>query len=247
MGTFFDAFRFMVDHLGLLGNGALRTFVLSAAAMGVSMAVALPLGLWLGHLHRGSLVAINLSNVGRALPSLAVISINLALLGLGFLNVMVALVIVAIPSLLTNAYVAVDGVDREAVAAARGMGMRPWQVFSRVEFPLAVPLLFAGARTASIYVVGTATLASIAGGGGLGDIIFNQASYGLPGVVAAAIWVAAMALAVDLGLGAVQRLLTPRGLRAEPDAPVVGPPAAGTSGASPAGERLEPAATAVAR
>jgi osmoprotectant transport system permease protein len=187
----------------------------------------------LGHLHRGSFVAINLANVGRALPSLAVIAIGLAVLGLGFLNVLVALVVLAAPPMLTNAYVAVDGVDPEAVEAARGMGMGRWELFSRVELPLALPLLFAGLRTAAVYVVATATLASIAGGGGLGDIIFNQASYGLAGVVAAAIWVAGLAVAVDVLLGLGQRRLTPRALRTRTSVPVLGPPSAGMPPARP--------------
>jgi osmoprotectant transport system permease protein len=213
MQTFVDALRFMADNPGLLGGDTLDLLALSGAAIGVSLAVALPLGMWLGHLHRGSFLAINVANVGRALPSLAVIAIGLAVLGLGFLNVLVALVVLAVPPMLTNAYVAVDQVDPDAVQAARGMGMRSRQVFARVELPLAVPLLFAGLRTASVYVVATATLASIAGGGGLGDVIFNQASYGLAGVVAAAMLVALLALAVDLLLGLAQRGLTPRALR----------------------------------
>src|SRR5213592_4313686 len=126
---------------------------------------------------------------------------------------MVALVVLAVPPILTNAYLAVDQVDRDTVLAAEGMGMRPRQVFARVELPNSLPLLFAGIRTAAVYVVATATLAAIAGGGGLGDIIVNQASYRFPGVIAAAIWVAALALAVDLALGLAQRLATPRGVR----------------------------------
>ena len=113
-----------------------------------------------------------------------------------------------------------------SLEAARGMGMRPRQVFASVEFPLALPLLFAGIRTASVYVVATATLAAIAGGGGLGEIIVDQASYKLSGVLAASIWVAALALLVDVALGGVQWLLTPRGLRRK--APVVGATERGT-------------------
>ena len=97
--------------------------------------MALPLGAWLGHLHRGSFVAINLSNVGRALPSLAVIAIGLAFLGIGFANVTLALVVLAVPPILTNAYVAVDGVEPDAVDAARGMGMTRRQILWRVELP----------------------------------------------------------------------------------------------------------------
>src|SRR5205807_982090 len=153
----------------------------------------------------------------------------------GFTNVMVALVVLAVPPMLTNAYVAVDGVDPDAVEAARGMGMRPSQVLLRVELPLALPLVFAGIRTAAVFVVSTATLAAIAGGGGLGDIIVNQASYRLEGVIAGAIWVAALALLVDLAFGLLQYAITPRGLRR----------AAVTSGARPPDEgAAAPAVTA---
>src|SRR5947209_2410667 len=173
----------MADHLDLLWHKLVEHLALSGAAIGVSLAIAVPLGMWLGHLRRGSFLAINVANIGRALPSLALISIGLAVLGIGFLNVMVALVVLAVPPILTNAYTSVAEVDREAVSAAQGMGMRPRQLFRAVELPLALPLLFAGIRTASVYVVATATLAAIAGGGGLGEIIVNQASYQLSGVL----------------------------------------------------------------
>jgi osmoprotectant transport system permease protein len=178
---------------------------------------------WLGHLHRGSFLAINVSNVGRALPSLAVISIGLGLLGVGFLNVMVALVILAAPVMLTNAYVAVTQVDRDAVRAARGMGMRSLQTLLRVELPLALPLMFAGIRTAAVYVVATAPLAALAGGGGLGDIIVNQPTYGAEGVVAGSIAIAALAFATDGAFALLQRAVTPRGLRGRREEQVVGP------------------------
>jgi osmoprotectant transport system permease protein len=188
---------------------------ISVVSVGIAMALALPIGLWLGHLHRGSFLAVNVSNIGRALPSLAVLAIGLSFLGIGKLNVVVALVILAVPPILTNAYVAVDEVDTDAVEAARGMGMRPRELFAKVELPLAVPLTFAGIRTAAVYVVATATLAGFFGGGGLGDIISNQASYGLDGVVGAAIVVTVLALGTDLLLAGVQYLITPRGLRGE--------------------------------
>ena len=172
-----------------------------------------PLGVVLGHLHRGSFVAVNVANVGRALPTLVVIAVGFTFLGLGFTNVMVALVVLAVPPILTNAYVAIDQVDPDAVEAARGMGMTPSQVLRRVELPLALPLLFAGIRTAVVFVIATATIAAIAGGGGLGDILANQAAYRVEGVVAAAIWVSVLALAADAALGLVQRCVTPAGLK----------------------------------
>jgi osmoprotectant transport system permease protein len=121
--------------------------------------------------------------------------------------------VLAVPPILTNAYVAIDQVDPDAVEAARGMGMTPLQVLRRVEIPLGLPLLFAGIRTAVVFVIATATIAAIAGGGGLGDILANQAAYRVEGVVAAAIWVSVLALAADAAVGLVQRWVTPAGLK----------------------------------
>jgi osmoprotectant transport system permease protein len=218
LDVFLDAFEFIGDERELILEKTWEHLKLSGAAMGVAIVLALPLGVLLGHLHRGSFVAINLANVGRALPSLAVIALGLAFLGIGFTNVVVALVVLAVPPILTNAYVAVDGVETEAVEAARGMGMSGWQIARKVELPLALPLIFAGVRTATVFVVATATIAAVAGGGGLGDIIVNQAEYELAGVVGAAICVSALAVGADALLGLVQRLLTPAGLRRQASA-----------------------------
>ena len=174
---------------------------------------ALPIGIWLGHLHKGAFFAINTSNIGRSLPSLAVIAILLAIIGIGFWNVAIALVVLAVPVILTNAYVGVDGVDRELVEAARGMGMTAWQILTRVEIPIALPLIFAGLRTAALYVMATTPLAAFAGGEGLGNIIANQASYKLEGVIAASILIAALAFIVDGAFALLQRYATPRALR----------------------------------
>lgn len=215
--TFIHAFDFMGHNVGLLWHKSLEHMALSGVSVAIALAIALPVGLWLGHLHRGSFLAVNIPNIGRALPSLAVLAIGIAWLGVGKENVVVALVILAVPPVITNAWVAVDGVDRDAVEAARGMGMRPSQIFLKVELPLALPLTFAGIRTAAVYVVATATLAGFFGGGALGDIIANQASYGLDGVVAAAIVVAVLALATDGLLAGAEWLVTPRGLRGDTD------------------------------
>lgn len=210
---FTGAFTFMRHNMHLLLTSTREHLVVSFIAVGISLAIALPLGVWLGHIRRFSFLAINVSNLGRALPSLAVLSLTLPLLGVGQATVIVALVVLAVPPVLTNAYVAVAGVDPDAVEAAVGMGMRPVEILRRVELPLAIPLLFAGVRTATVYVIATATLGGFFGGGGLGDIISNQASYRFTGVLAASIWVALLALIAELLLGALQRALTPRGLR----------------------------------
>ncbi|MEA2276941.1 MAG: osmoprotectant transport system permease protein [Solirubrobacteraceae bacterium] len=215
MRSILDAFRFLADNQHFVLTKVAEHLQLSGAAIGVAIVLAIPLGVVLGHLHRGSFLAINVSNIGRALPSLAIISIGLGILGIGFLNVMVAMVVLAVPPMLTNAYVAVDGVDPDAVEAARAAGMSPAQVLWRVEVPLAVPLMFAGIRTAAVYVIATATLAAVGGGGGLGDIIVNQASYGTAGVIAGSLAVTALAFLGEGAFALVQRLLTPRALRRE--------------------------------
>jgi osmoprotectant transport system permease protein len=213
LDAFADALDFIAENPGLLFDRTIEHLVLSGAAIGVALVVAIPLGVVLGHLHRGSFVAINVGNIGRALPSLAVIAIGIAFLGIGFTTVMIALVILAVPPMLTNAYVAVEQVEPDAVEAGRAMGMSPLQVLRRIELPLALPLIFAGIRTASVYVVATATVAAVAGGRGLGEIIVDQAGYRLRGVIAAALLVSLLAIAVDALFALLQRLVTPRGVR----------------------------------
>lgn len=213
LDVFVESLDFIVDQRELILEKTWEHVLLSAAALAVSVAVAVPVGVLLGHLHRGSFVAVSLANVGRALPTLVVIALGIAFLGIGFTNVMVALVVLGVPPILTNAYVAVDEVDPDAVEAARGMGMTPFQVLRRIELPLALPLLFAGIRTAAVFIIATATIAAIAGGGGLGEILVNQASYDVEGLVGAALCVSLLALAADAALGGIQRVLTPRGLK----------------------------------
>ena len=213
MQTLVNSFTFFGQHPGLMWDKTLAHLAITFAAVGVAVAIAIPLGVWLGHLHRASFLAINVSNVFRALPSLAVISIGIAYLGIGFWNVLVALVVLAAPVMLANAYVAVEQVDRNAVEAARAAGMTAWQVLTRIELRLATPLIFAGVRTGSVYVIATATLATFAGGGGLGDIIVNEPTYGVPGVIAGSLAIIVLAFAIDGLLALVQRAATPRPLR----------------------------------
>ena len=184
----------------------------SGVALGVSCLIALPLALWLGHIGKGGALAVNVSNVGRAVPTLAVlILLTLTPLGRhGDLPTLIALVLFAVPPLLTNAYVGMREVDRSVVEAARGMGMSGRQVFARVELPLAYPLVMTGLRSASVQVIATATLAAMAGEGGLGRII--TAGFNLqdtPQVVAGAVLVATLALVVEGLFVVVGRLLDP--------------------------------------
>jgi osmoprotectant transport system permease protein len=224
-GDVSDLLNFFADNVSLLVDRTIEHVIICAIAMAVAIVLALPAGVLLGHRHAGSFLAINVSNVLRALPSLALIAISLAFFGLSILNIQIALVALALPPILTNAYTAVDQVDPDAVEAARGMGMSDGQVLRVVELPLSWPLIFAGIRTASVYVIATAPLAALAGGGGLGDIIVNQATYGLEGVIAATIVTVALAFAVDALLGLIQRWLTPTGLVVPKELHTIVPPA----------------------
>jgi osmoprotectant transport system permease protein len=207
-------FTFLGDHGSELWSETVWTVKLFAAAFAIAVVIAIPLGVWLGHIHKGGFLAINVGNVGRALPSLAVIAVLITVLNIGFLTVMLALVVLAVPVMLTNAYVSVDGVDRELTEAARGMGMTGFQTLMRVELPVALPLLFAGMRTAALYVMATTPLAAVTGAaGGLGDVIANQASFGFVGVVTASLLIAALAFAVDGLFALLQHYATPRALR----------------------------------
>ena len=224
-GDVSDLIQFFGDEAGLLADKLLEHLAISALAIAIAIAIALPAGVLLGHRHRGALLAINISNVLRALPSLALIAISLAFFGLSIANITIALVALALPPILTNAFTAVDQVDPDAVESARGMGMSERQVLTVVELPLSWPLIFAGVRTGAVYVIATTPLAAIAGGGGLGDVILNQATYGLEGVIAATILTVALAFAVDGLLGFAQRRVTPTGLVVPKELHTIVPPA----------------------
>ncbi|MGW1431902.1 ABC transporter permease [Streptomyces sp. NPDC002431] len=188
----------------------------SGVALALACAVALPVGLYLGHLGKGGALAVNISNVGRAVPVFAVLALFMVspLRNAGYVPTVVALVLFAVPPLLTNAYVGMTEVDRSVTEAARGMGMTGRQLFLRVELPLAHPMVMTGLRSAAVQVVATATIAAMVGQGGLGRIItagFN--TYNTPQVVAGAVLVAALALLVEGVLVALDRLLSPLGRR----------------------------------
>jgi osmoprotectant transport system permease protein len=210
---YLDGFTFIVDRSDVVLHTLLTHLEISAEAVGIALVLGLPLGVFLGHIHRFSFLAINVSNLGRALPSLALLAIFLPIVGIGQTDVLIALTVLAFPPILTNAYVAIDQVEAEVVDAAKGIGLHPMQVLMTVELPLALPLIFAGIRTSAVFVVATATLAGFFGGGGLGDIISNQESYRLSGVIGASYVLIVLALVVQLVFICVERLVTPAGLR----------------------------------
>ncbi|HJV09061.1 MAG TPA: ABC transporter permease [Acidimicrobiales bacterium] len=196
--------------------------LMSLAAVAAALVIGLPVGIWLGHRGKGGALAINVSNVGRAIPSLAILALVQQAIGLsgwpgfGARPAFVALLALAVPPLVTNAYVGMRGVDRDVVEAARGMGMTGGELLWRVELPIALPLVMAGVRTAAVQVVATATLAAVTAWGGLGRFIvdgFGQQDNAQ--IVAGALLVGLMALITELGLGLLQRAVVSQGLRAD--------------------------------
>nr|MDT0664639.1 ABC transporter permease [Micromonospora sp. DSM 115978] len=195
-----------------IGDRILEHLALTGISVGAACALALPLGIWLGHLGRGGTVAVNVSNVGRAVPTFAVlVLLAVGPLGIGDTATVVSLFLFALAPLLTNAYVGVSEVDAGAREAARGMGMSGGQLLRRVELPLAAGVVMLGVRLASVQVVATATIAALVGGGGLGrSVVDGLARSDEPQVVGGAVLVAGLALLVDGALLAVQKLVSPK-------------------------------------
>jgi len=194
---------------------------LSGVSLVVGAFIALPLGLWIGHTGRGAAAVIAIANIGRAVPSVGwlgiVFPLTLALFGrggLGFLPSLIALVALAIPPMVTNTYAGLREVDRDLVEAGRGMGMREMDVLRRVEIPVALPVILAGVRISAVQTVATATLASIVGGGTLGEFIVQGIFVrALDRVVGAAILVAGLAILTELAFSLIQRRAISPGLR----------------------------------
>jgi osmoprotectant transport system permease protein len=208
-----EAWEFIVAHPDRF-FGALATHVaLSAAALGLAIAIALPIGIWLAGTRRAALFAINAANVGRTLPSLAVLALAMPLLGTGFLPSLFALTLLALPPILINSHTAIRQVEPEIVDAARGMGMTRGEIMRKVELPIATPVIFAGIRTAAVQVVSGAVLAAYIGGGGLGDFITaGIAMMALPQLVVGAVPATLLSLGADRLFGLLQKALTPKGL-----------------------------------
>jgi osmoprotectant transport system permease protein len=180
----------------------------------IATAIAVPLGLLLGHYGRGGFVVINVTNIWRAIPTLGLLILVVVLLGLGVLSWLIPLVVLAIPPILINTYEGVSGVDPELKDAARGMGMTDWQLLWKVEVPVAVPLIMLGLRTGAIFVVATATIAAEIGVGGLGRYIIDGLAANNYGEVAGgAAVIVVLALVVQAAFTGLRRLVVPRGLR----------------------------------
>jgi osmoprotectant transport system permease protein len=200
-------------------NRILEHLVLSGLAIGIGCLIAVPLGLFIGHTGRGAGAVVALGNLGRAVPSYAMLVIFVPLLGIGFWNALAALVLLSIPPILTNSYAGLQGVDRDMVEAGRGMGMRERQILGRVEVPIALPVIIAGVRIAAVQVVATATLAALVGGGALGRFIVDGfALRDTAMLVGGAVLVAILAVLTGRVMTIVERRAVSPGLRATPAA-----------------------------
>ncbi|KPF72579.1 hypothetical protein IP69_01355 [Bosea sp. AAP35] len=191
-------------------TGALQNHLwLTGVALAAVLLIALPLGLLLTR-HRGfANAAIAIVNILRTIPSLALLVIMLPLLGTGFLPSVVALTLYGLPALLLNTYTGLTEVDADIVEAARGQGLADRQVMTQIEIPLALPVIFAGIRTAAVQIVSAATLAAFIGGGGLGELITaGMANFNFPQLIAGAAAVAGLALCVEVTFALIERLMT---------------------------------------
>jgi osmoprotectant transport system permease protein len=225
---FFEVFAWLTAPEHWVGSDGIPNrigehLLLSSLTVVVAVLIALPIGVIFGHTGRGGFVAINIANLGRALPSLALLALMLPValsfkLGLGFWPTFFALVPLGIPPVMTNSYVAVRGVDRDVVEAARGMGLREREVLSRVELPIAAPLIIAGVRNAAVAIVATATLGALVAGGGLGRyIVDGLARQDYPRLFVGAVLVALLSICVELAFGVFERIAVSSGLRTASD------------------------------
>jgi osmoprotectant transport system permease protein len=214
-----DVLRWFTDRANWSGEDGIPQRLaehvqISAESVLIAALIALPVGIALGHFGRFGDLAINISNVGRAVPSIGIIIIAFQIFGLGNTPIVICLVALAVPPMVTNSYVALREVDPDIREAARGMGFRELAQLLRVELPLAVPLVMAGIRTSAVQVVATATLAALIGGGGFGRYVFDGlALRDYTTLFAGAVLVAALAMATELSLSGLERLLVPRGIR----------------------------------
>jgi osmoprotectant transport system permease protein len=221
VGAFEQLWGWLFDPANWSGSAGIlfRTLEhvqISLLAVIAAALVALPVGLFIGHTRRAEFVTVTAANLGRAIPSFAIVALTFPIAvqlgwGLGFWPTLIALILLAIPPIITNTYVGVRDVDPDAVEAARGMGMSERDVLFSIELPLAAPLIVAGIRTSSVQVVATATLGALVAWGGLGRFIidgFAQQNDGM--LLGGAILVAALAIATEIGLGVVERMVNPR-------------------------------------
>lgn len=194
-----DAYQYFLQNQSFFWQATREHLILSFSALGISLLIALPIGIWIAKHEKSAQVVINVFNAFRVIPSLAILFLALPYLGLGFVPSLAALTVLAFPPVLINTYAGIRGVDAFVIEAASGMGMTESQVLAQIEIPLAIPAIVTGIRIASVEVISSATLASFIGGGGLGDFITRGfALFNVPIMLVGAVPVALLALSSEL-------------------------------------------------
>jgi osmoprotectant transport system permease protein len=187
---------------------------LSALALIIAILIAVPVALAVRNTPAGAVAAINVGNIGRAVPSLALLALALPFFGFGFTSALLALAALAVPPILINASTALREVNPGVIDAARGMGLSGRQILAGIQLPIAAPVIFAGIRTSAVQVVASATLATFIGGGGLGDLIVEGFQRGDTAILlAGALSVAVLSIITEVGFAGIERALTPKGLK----------------------------------
>jgi len=196
-----------------IGNRILQHLTYTFLSLGIATVIALPVGLLIGHTRRGAFLAINTANAARALPTLGLLTLIVLLIGIGRLPVIIALVVLGIPPILASTYAGVSGVDRPTIDAARGMGMTEGEILTKVEIPIALPLIISGLRSATLQIVSTATVAAYVALGGLGRYVIDGLSLrDFPQMLTGAVLVAVLAILLDLAFAGIGRNAVSAGL-----------------------------------
>ncbi|ROS62119.1 osmoprotectant transport system permease protein [Frigoribacterium sp. PhB160] len=220
MNLFLDAFAWIGDPVHLTGPDGIPTRIgehlaYTLVAVVIASVIAIPIGWLIGHTGRGRSFAVAVTGGARALPTVGLVFLLALLLGIGITAPMITFVILAVPSVLAGAYSGFEAVDRATVDAARAVGMTEWQIVTRVEAPLGLPLLIGGIRSATLQVVATATIASVVGSGGLGIYLFRGLrSNDYTQMLAGSILVILLAVLLEIVFSIAQRLVVPAGVTA---------------------------------
>jgi osmoprotectant transport system permease protein len=211
-----DLLQFIADPSNDYSGHTLDYIKLCAIAIILATVISIPLGVVVVRNPLASFIAVNLTGLMRAIPVLAFLAVAIPFLGVGFKPALVALVVLGIPPILLNTYTGIRGIDPAMIEAARGMGMTTWQIITRIQTPLVLPIIAAGVRTSAVQIVATATLAAIIGAGGYGEYIYlGVREFDNTQLLVGVLPVAILAILVELSLSWLQRALTPAGMRVQ--------------------------------
>lgn len=215
--------QFILDPNNDFAGHTIDYIKLSVAALALAMLISIPLGTAVARKPLLAFTAVNLSGLMRAIPVLVFLAAAYPLLGFGFIPSLVALTVLGIPPILLNTYTGIRNIDPATIDAARGMGMTTWQIITRIQTPLVLPLIAAGVRTSAVQIVATATLAAIIGAGGYGEYIYlGLREFNSTQLLAGALPVTLLAILIEVLMSWLERILTPRGLRIQASAQAPG-------------------------